>query len=63
METIIYERAKKTFAIAAETAATLIALDLLILFASLAQITAEGQSGYWSPFWKTQAEIVLSIIL
>ena len=61
MSAITYERAKQTFAIATEAIALAVTLDLLILFASLTQIMAEGQTGYWSPFWRTQAELVLRL--
>lgn len=40
----------------------LVALDLIILFASLAQIGLEGKTGYWSPFWRVQAEQVIKIL-
>lgn len=63
MNTITYEHAKKSLAAAAEIMVLLAALDLLILFLSIAQVTAEGRSGYWSPFWKAQAEIAMKIIL
>lgn len=62
MNAITYEHAKKTFTIASEAIALLATLDMLILFASLAQIMVEGQSGYWNPFWRTQAEMVLTLL-
>ncbi len=37
----------------------LVMVDLFILMAALGQIATEGRSGYWSPFWSTQAEFVL----
>jgi hypothetical protein len=61
MNAITIEHAKKTFAVAAEAIALLVTFDLLILFASLAQIAAEGQTGYWNPFWRAQAELVLRL--
>lgn len=61
MNAITIERAKQSFAIATEAIALLVTLDLLILFASLAQIMAEGQTGQWSPFWRAQAELVLRL--
>ena len=42
--------------------AILIAIDLLILFAGLLQIGIEDRTGYWSPFWRTQAEVLIKII-
>lgn len=61
MNAITYEQAKKTFTIASEAIAFLVTLDMLILFASLAQIMVEGQTGQWSPFWRVQAEMVLRL--
>ncbi len=37
-------------------------LDLMILFAGLGQIAFEGRTGYWSPFWRTQAEFVIGLL-
>lgn len=39
----------------------LVGLNFLILFASMAQLGLEGQTGYWSPYWRWQAEAVLSV--
>ena len=61
MNAITYEQAKKTFTIASEAIAFLVTLDMLILFASLAQIMVEGQTGHWSPFWRAQADLVLRL--
>ena len=36
--------------------------DLFILSFALMQILAEGQTGYWSPFWKWQVEIIISVL-
>jgi hypothetical protein len=47
--------------ITATSIAFLVMFDLMILFASLAQIQLEGRTGYWNPFWKAQAEVVLSL--
>lgn len=46
----------------ATVAAVLVMLDVLILFASLAQVGLEGRTGYWAPFWKVQAEFVISLL-
>lgn len=59
--TITFEQAKKALSIAATSIAFLVMFDLMILFASLAQIQMEGRTGYWNPFWKAQAEVVLSL--
>lgn len=40
----------------------LVMLDVVILFASMAQIGLEGRSGYWAPFWRVQAEFVLKAL-
>ena len=61
MNAITYEQAKKTFTIASEAIAFMVTIDMLILFASLAQIVMEGQTGYWNPFWRAQAELVLRL--
>lgn len=39
----------------------LVGMNFLILFASMAQIGLEGHSGYWNPYWRWQAEAVLSV--
>ena len=36
-------------------------LDAWILLTALGQIAMEGRTGYWSPFWRTQAEWVLNL--
>ena len=59
---ILFERAKKALAVAVTTIALLVMFDLTILFASLAQIQLEGRTGYWNPFWRAQAEVVLSLL-
>ncbi|MFA5961976.1 MAG: hypothetical protein WC848_04810 [Parcubacteria group bacterium] len=56
------EHAKKTIVCATQLAVFLVMLDIMILFISLAQITADGQSGYWSPFWSAQAKLALNIL-
>lgn len=58
---IAFERAKKALSVAGTTIALLVMFDLIILFASLAQIQLEGRTGYWNPFWRAQAEVVLSL--
>ena len=58
---IAFEQAKKALSVAGTTIALLVMFDLIILFASLAQIQLEGRTGYWNPFWKAQAEVVLSL--
>lgn len=40
----------------------LITLDLMIVMFGLAQIAIEGRTGYWAPFFYTQAEFILHII-
>lgn len=40
----------------------LLAIDLLILVISLAQITIEGRTGYWSPFWLWQARFLVRLL-
>lgn len=40
----------------------LVGLNFLILFASMAQIGLEGKTGYWNPYWRWQAEAVLSVV-
>jgi len=59
---ILFERAKKALAVAVTTIALLVMFDLTILFASLAQIQLEGRTGYWNPFWRAQAEVVLNLL-
>jgi len=54
-------QAKKALSVTATSIAFLVMFDLMILFASLAQIQLEGRTGYWNPFWKAQAEVVLSL--
>lgn len=61
MTAITYEQVKKTLISITQFVTFLVMLDAMILFVSLAQITTEGQSGYWSPFWQTQVQMVLSI--
>ncbi len=41
----------------------LVAVDIIILFTSLAQIALEGRTGYWNPFWRVQAEFVIKLLL
>ncbi len=53
----------KTFLIGAAQAILIIAaLDVLILFTALGQVALEGRTGYWSPFWRWQAERVVSLL-
>jgi len=61
MTAITYEQAKKTLISITQFITFLVMLDLMILIVSLAQTTTEDRSGYWSPFWQTQAQMVLSI--
>jgi len=42
--------------------AVLIFFDLVILMMSLLQLAATGRTGYWSPFWRLQAEFVINLI-
>jgi hypothetical protein len=58
---ITFEQAKKALSIAGSTIALLVIFDLMILFASLAQIQIEGRTGYWNPFWRAQAQVVLNL--
>lgn len=46
----------------AATIALLIALDVFILLASLAQLELEGTTGTWNGFWRWQAEQVVKLI-
>lgn len=62
MTAITFEQAKKTISCVTQAIALLVMLDLMILFVSLAQTTTEDRSGYWSPFWQTQAQMVLRIV-
>ncbi|MEK7643294.1 MAG: hypothetical protein AAB372_02500 [Patescibacteria group bacterium] len=39
----------------------LVGFNFLILFASLAQIATGEGTGYWNPYWRWQAEAVLSV--
>jgi hypothetical protein len=41
---------------------TLVLLDLMILFFSMAQIAVEDKTGYWNPFWRWQAEQVIRLM-
>jgi hypothetical protein len=61
MTVATYEHAKKTFVCVTQVIILLVMLDMMILSVSLAQIMTEGQSGYWNPFWLTQAQMVSSI--
>lgn len=56
------QRVKTTLTVTGQTIAFLVMLDLLILFTSLAQVMTEGRTGYWSPFWRAQAEAVISLL-
>ena len=40
----------------------LVAVDLMILFFALLQIMTENTSGYWSPFWTFQADLLLRFL-
>lgn len=62
-QTMKRENIKKVLIMALEAATLLIAFDLIILFASLAQIALEGKTGYWNPFWRVQAEFVIKLLL
>jgi hypothetical protein len=62
-QTMKREYVKKFLIMALEAAVLLIAFDLIILFASLAQIALEGKTGYWNPFWRVQAEFVIKLLL
>lgn len=53
---------KKTFQIIGGTILFVVCMDLLILFASLAQIAVENRTGYWAPFWRVQAEFVIKLM-
>ena len=57
------EYAKKILIAVFEAVVLLLAFDLIILFASLAQIALEGKTGYWNPFWRIQAEFVIRLLL
>jgi hypothetical protein len=54
---------RKTFlSLAVDIIFAIVFIDLFILLAGLAQIAVEGRTGYWSPFWKWQAEKVIRFI-
>jgi hypothetical protein len=57
------EYIKKILVGALELIVLLVAVDLIILFTSLAQIVLEGRTGYWNPFWRLQAELVIKLLL
>ena len=57
------EYIKKILVGALELIVLLVAVDLIILFTSLAQIVLEGRTGYWNPFWRVQAEFVIKLLL
>ena len=40
----------------------LVTVDLLILAIAMMQIAIDGQTGYWVPFWRVQAEFVLGLL-
>ena len=48
----------------AGTAIVFLALfNFLFLFMAMAQIALEGRTGYWSPFWRIQADWVMRYLL
>lgn len=51
-----------TFKFVGNVALFLILLDVFILVMSLAQVASGEPTGYWSPFWRVQAEFLLSLI-
>ncbi len=56
------QKAKQVASVTLQTFAFLAMLDLMILFASLGQIAFEGRTGYWNPFWRKQAEVVVRLM-
>ena len=66
MQNYIYarpeNRIKKIGSAIAYGIAFLVATDLFVLFMSLGQIALEGRTGYWSPFWMTQAKFFLTLV-
>ncbi len=56
------EYIKKILAGVFEAIVLLVTFDLIILFVSLAQISLEGRTGYWNPFWRVQAEFVIKLL-
>jgi hypothetical protein len=55
------EKTKEIFKVIGLIILFLLAIDLLILFASLSQIALEGRTGYWSPFWLWQARFLVRL--
>ncbi len=53
---------KKTLSGIASIILVAVLLDLMILFAGLAQIAVEGRTGEWNGFWRPQAEFVISLL-
>lgn len=40
----------------------LIVFDILILFASMAQVATGERTGEWNPFWRSQAAFVIDVL-
>lgn len=53
---------KKTASVTASVLCFAVMVDLMILFTSMAQIAVEGRTGYWNPFWKTQARAAITLL-
>lgn len=53
---------KKGMTVALQLLAMAVALDLMILFASVAQAANEEQSGHWNSFWTVQASFLVDAI-
>jgi len=62
MTAITCEHAKKTFVCVTQFLTLMVMLDMMLLFLSLAQIASGGQSGYWDPFWQSQARMMLDLL-
>ena len=57
-----YENAKKAAAFIAQLLMLTAMLDAAILILSLAQIASGDKIGYWSPFWQSQARLVIDLL-
>ena len=55
------KKMKKAIQAAGSAILIIILLDLVILFFAMGQTALEGRTGYWSPFWRWQAEQVLRL--
>ena len=42
--------------------AILAVLDIMVVMFGLMQIGLENRTGHWAPFWRVQAEAIVSLI-